>query len=46
VKASERALVKELTDAAGIFAAYAQGIFLPAAIAPFSILRETKPRCT
>ncbi|KAJ7493658.1 hypothetical protein FB451DRAFT_1360428 [Mycena latifolia] len=43
VSASQRWLVKERKDVTGIFAAYAEGKFLPAATAPFSILRETKP---
>ncbi|KAJ6541017.1 hypothetical protein DFH09DRAFT_1174943 [Mycena vulgaris] len=43
VAASQRWLVKERKDVTEIFAAYAEGKFLPAATAPFSILREIKP---
>ncbi|KAJ7696954.1 hypothetical protein B0H17DRAFT_928851 [Mycena rosella] len=43
VRASKNWLLKERRDVTAIFAAYAEGKFLPAGTAPFSILRELKP---
>ncbi|KAJ6554176.1 hypothetical protein B0H19DRAFT_1152752 [Mycena capillaripes] len=41
--ASQRWLVRERKDVTALFAAYAEGTFLPASCDPFSVLRERRP---